>query len=392
MAENEKVNNNGKSDKLLEVKDLHTHFRLLQYTVKAVNGSTFDIRKGKTLGIVGESACGKSVTMLSTMRLIEYPGKIVSGDILWEGKKLLTYAEKDMKNVRGNEISMIFQEPMKSFNPIFTIGSQLGESTKKHLGISKDEARQRAIEFLDKVHIPSPEKRVDDYPFQMSGGMLQRAMIALALSCSPKLLVADEPTTALDVTIQAQIMKLMWELKETTQMSIVLITHDLGLVYGFAEDMMVMYGGRPVEKGTSEQVFKQTLHPYTRDLIEAIPHLGSHKTDTRLYSIRGSVPDPRNFPTGCKYHTRCRDKLDKCEKLEPPLFDVDNGHKVQCWLYEKDSKIAEEEQYTSRVIQRGSKYVCSNCKGETDKKETQCPHCGVFLGTPFDDIQSPKDF
>jgi oligopeptide/dipeptide ABC transporter ATP-binding protein len=356
MQENQKQN---KSEYLLDIRNLHTHFKLLQYTVRAVNGSTFNLKRGKTLGIVGESACGKSVTMLSSMRLIEFPGDIVSGDIIWEGENLLDKTEKQMKQIRGNEMSMIFQEPMKSFNPIFTIGNQLGESTMKHLGLSKDEARERAIEFLDKVHIPSPHKRVDDYPFQMSGGMLQRAMIALALSCSPKMLIADEPTTALDVTIQAQIMKLMWELKESTQMSIVLITHDLGLIYGFAEDLMVMYGGKPVEKGDTEEVFKKPLHPYTFDLIEAIPTLGSHKSDTRLYSIRGSVPDPRAFPSGCKYHPRCRRKKevpnDKCVKEEPPLFDVDNGHKAQCWLYEKEAKIAEEEQYNTLTVDETKK-------------------------------------
>lgn len=294
-----------------------------------------------------------------------------------------------MKTVRGNEMSMIFQEPMKSFNPIFTIGNQLGETTRKHLGISKDEARARAIEYLDKVHIPSPHRRVDDYPFQMSGGMLQRAMIALALSCNPKLLIADEPTTALDVTIQAQIMKLMWELKETTQMSIVLITHDLGLIYGFAEELMVMYGGRPVEKGSTEKVFKNRLHPYTQDLISAIPVLGSHKSNTRLYSIRGNVPDPRNFPKGCKYASRCRRKEEipgnKCEIEEPPLFEVEENHKAQCWLYEKSSKLAEEENYASRLEEKGSGiYFCGNCKKEIKEYKFECPHCGIFLGVPLD--------
>jgi peptide/nickel transport system ATP-binding protein len=382
-----KGNEPGKSEYLLDVRNLHTHFKLLQYTVKAVNGATFTVRRGKTMGIVGESACGKSVTMLSTMRLIEYPGEIVKGQIFWEGKDLLKNTEKQMKRIRGNEISMIFQEPMKSFNPIFTIGSQLAETTMNHLHISKDEARERAIEYLNKVHIPSPSKRVDDYPFQMSGGMLQRAMIALALSCNPKLLVADEPTTALDVTIQAQIMNLMWELKETTQMSVVLITHDLGLIYGFAEDIMVMYGGRPVEKGTAEQVFKNTLHPYTQDLISAIPALGSHKSDTRLYSIRGNVPDPRNFPHGCKYHPRCRKKFDKCEKYEPPLFEIDTGQKAQCWLYEKEGKLAPEEQYANRAVRKGGRVVCSNCKLEKDIsfEDNVCPHCGVFLGSPTEE-------
>lgn len=384
MEENVNKNN---SEYLLDVRNLHTHFKLLQYTVKAVNGATFRIKRGKTLGIVGESACGKSVTMLSSMRLIEFPGEIVGGNIIWEGENLLGYTEKRMKNTRGNEISMIFQEPMKSFNPIFTIGNQLAETTMNHLNISKDEARKRAIEYLDKVHIPSPHKAVDSYPFQMSGGMLQRAMIALSLSCNPKLLIADEPTTALDVTIQAQIMKLLWELKETTQMSIVLITHDLGLIYGFAEDLMVMYGGKSVEKGTSGQVFKNPLHPYTQDLIEAIPTLGSHKSDVRLYSIRGNVPDPRAFPKGCKYHPRCRRKFDKCEKQEPPLFELENDHKAQCWLYEKEGKLAEEETYNAHVHRDSAgKFICENCGKDVKQNETECPHCGVFLGTLREDL------
>ena len=278
---------------------------------------------------MGESGCGKSVTGLSLLRLIPIPpGRIVSGDILLEGKSLLNLEEKEMEKVRGNDISMIFQEPMTSLNPVFTIGDQIMEAIILHQGSDKTEARKRAIEMLDRVKISSPEKRIDSYPHQLSGGMRQRAMIAMALSCQPKLLIADEPTTALDVTIQAQVLQLLKEIQMEMGMSVMLITHDLGVVSEIADRVAVMYAGRIFEYGPIEAIFGKMRNPYTRGLMSSIPQLTEKKD--RLQAIPGQVPDPMNLPMGCKFHPRCYLVIEECKKEEPPLFQVNGDHFSRC--------------------------------------------------------------
>lgn len=314
---------------LLEVRSLTTQFFTEDGVVRAVEDVSFEIFPGEILSLVGESGCGKSVTGLSLLRLISIPpGKIVSGELLFDGRDLMELEEKEMERVRGNDISMIFQEPMTSLNPVFTIGDQIMEALQLHQNLDKKEARRRAIEMLDRVRIPSPEVRIDSYPHQLSGGMRQRAMIAMALSCQPKLLIADEPTTALDVTIQAQVLRLLKEIQSEMGMAVMLITHDLGVVSEIADRVAVMYAGRIVETGPIEAIFGEMRHPYTKGLWESIPQLKEKRR--RLNAITGQVPDPMNLPAGCKFHPRCYLMIDDCKKEEPPLYPVNGNHFSRC--------------------------------------------------------------
>jgi len=320
---------NSKERPLLEVRDLSVHFFAEEGVVRAVENVDLKVEPGEVLGLVGESGCGKSVTGLTLLRLIPIPpGKVVSGEILFDGKKLLELNEKKMEKVRGNDISMVFQEPMTSLNPVFTIGDQIMEAIMLHQGLHKSAARRRAIEMLDRVRIADPEKRIDSYPHQLSGGMRQRAMIAMALSCQPKLLIADEPTTALDVTIQAQVLQLLREIQKEMGMAVILITHDLGVVSEIASKLAVMYAGRIFEYGPIETVFRKMRNPYTFGLMNSIPQL-TEKRD-RLNTIPGQVPDPMNLPVGCKFHPRCFLMIEDCKKEEPPLFQVNGEHFSRC--------------------------------------------------------------
>ena len=317
-------------DVLLEVRDLKTHFYTEDGVVPAVDGVSFSLNRGETLGIVGESGSGKSVTSLSVMRLIPYPaGKIIDGEILFEGENLLDKTDEEMRRIRGNEISMIFQEPMTSLNPVFTVGDQIMEAIILHQNVGHRQALDRAIEMLRLVGIPAPERRIDDYPHQMSGGMRQRAMIAMALSCNPKLLIADEPTTALDVTIQAQILDLMMDIKREFTTSIMLITHDLGVIAETADKVVVMYAGKIVESADVISIFKKPAHPYTAGLIGSIPKV--NEDCERLSTIEGAVPNPFDMPKGCRFHPRCRYAKNICREQEPQLVDLDSDHQVSCW-------------------------------------------------------------
>ncbi|HPT84153.1 MAG TPA: ABC transporter ATP-binding protein [Limnochordia bacterium] len=333
------------SDILLSVRDLKTYFYTDDGVVPAVDGVSFELERGGTLGIVGESGCGKSVTSLTIMGLIpQPPGKIEGGVIEFEGRDLLKLSEAEMRHIRGNEISMIFQEPMTSLNPVFTVGNQIMEAIMLHQNASKTEAREKAIEMLRLVGIPSPEKRIDDYPHQMSGGMRQRVMIAMALSCNPKLLIADEPTTALDVTIQAQILDLMRELQRELGTAIMMITHDLGVIAELVDKVVVMYTGRIVEAADTYTIFKNPKHPYTIGLLASIPRLDSD--GSRLQAIPGTVPTPGNFPKGCGFHPRCAFARDLCTRTSPPSFDLGNGHQVACWRvvdYDESAGIDQRE-------------------------------------------------
>ena len=315
---------------LLDVVDLKTHFHTDQGLVRAVDGVSFQVRQGRTLGIVGESGCGKSVASLSILRLIPSPpGRIEGGRILFKGRDLLRLSEGQMRKIRGNEISMVFQEPMTSLNPVFTCGDQIIEAIVLHQGLTKKEAKGRAVEMLRLVGIPSPEERVDEYPHQMSGGMRQRVMIAMALSCHPSLLIADEPTTALDVTIQAQILELLAKLGEDLSMSVIVITHDLGVIAEVAERVVVMYAGRVAEYADVYPLFNSPLHPYTVGLLQSMPRLG--RRSERLKVIPGSVPNPLSFPPACRFHPRCPLAVDKCRTDEPDLAEISPGHYVRCW-------------------------------------------------------------
>ena len=324
---------------LLEVRGLKTYFHLHDHVVKAVDGVDFHIDPGETLGVVGESGCGKSVTSLSIMQLVESPpGRIEVGQVLFDGEDLVAATPDRMRQIRGNRISMIFQEPMTSLNPVYTIGFQISEVLRLHRGMSRDEALEESAQLLQLVGIPDPSERVHEYPFQLSGGLRQRAMIAMALACEPAVLIADEPTTALDVTIQAQILRLMRSLKERTNASIMFITHDLAVIASFADRVMVMYAGVAVESATVRDLFKKPLHPYTRGLLSSVPVLGVTKTNedgTRnaLTIIPGSLPDPRNFPVGCRFAPRCARAMEKCRVREPGLHYLGDGHEVRCYLY-----------------------------------------------------------
>ncbi len=319
---------------MLQVKGLKTYYYTEEGVVPAVDGLDFEVEQGETFAIVGESGCGKSVTSLSILGLIPSPpGRIVGGEILYNGEDLLKKSEKQMRAIRGNEISMIFQEPMTSLNPVFTVGRQIGESFKYHQQMGKNEMHERAIDMLRVVGIPSPEKVVNDYPHQLSGGMRQRVMIAMALACNPKVLIADEPTTALDVTIQAQIMKLLKDLKEKMGTSIILITHDLGVVAQIAQRVMVMYCGEAVECCDARSVYKNPLHPYTVGLLASVPKLTDDATGA-LPSIPGMVPSPSELPAGCRFAPRCEKCGPRCRKQKPELVTMEGGHKVRCFLYD----------------------------------------------------------
>jgi len=314
---------------LLEITDLRTHFATADGLVRAVDGVSLRIRQAKTLGVVGESGCGKSITALSIMRLIERPGRIVSGSIKFDGQDLLAMREEDMRDIRGNQISMIFQEPMTSLNPVYTCGEQIAESVMTHGGGSHRDAMIRAIDMLSQVGIPDPKRRASEHPHQLSGGMRQRVMIAMALSTNPELLIADEPTTALDVTIQAQILELMKALREKNRMAIMLITHDLGVVAEMSDDVSVMYAGKIVEASDAVSVFDRPHHPYTRGLLASIPRLGEKRE--KLAVIKGVVPNPLNLPTGCLFKRRCPSRMPVCD-VAPPFQEIAPGHVSRCWL------------------------------------------------------------
>jgi len=316
---------------LLVVDDLRTYFHTSEGTYKSVDGVSFAIKQGQTLGVVGESGCGKSVTSLSILRLIaQPPGRIEGGKIYFRGKNLLDLTEKEMRKIRGNKISMIFQEPMTSLNPVFTVGDQIGEAFRVHRGMGRREAEQEAIRMLELVKIPSAKQRVREYPHQMSGGMRQRVMIAMALACNPDLLIADEPTTALDVTVQAQILNLMEELKDEFGSSIMMITHDLGVIAEISDYVAVMYAGQVVEYSDVKTLFDKPGHPYTVGLLKSIPRIDELKSQKRLYSIEGNVPDPSLHPAGCRFHTRCPFATVECTQAVPPLYEVSPGHTVRC--------------------------------------------------------------
>jgi oligopeptide/dipeptide ABC transporter ATP-binding protein len=323
---------------LLKVKNLKTHFMIEEQKAKAVDGLDFYVFEGEFFGIVGESGSGKSVTALSILRLIpDPPGKISSGKIFFNDRDLLGLSWEEMRKIRGNEISMIFQEPMTSLNPVFTVGFQIMEPLMIHRNMNKKEAREEAIKMLKKVGIPSPERRVDDYPHQFSGGMRQRAMIAMALCCDPSLLIADEPTTALDVTVQAQILELMTEIKNKRKESaIILITHDLAVIAETCDRVMVMYCGKIQEVASTINLFENPLHPYTKGLMASIPSLTEKKK--RLTTIPGNVPGILNFPPGCPFHPRCKYRMPVCEKVVPELLEVEKDHLVRCHLYNSESR------------------------------------------------------
>ncbi|MBF7082435.1 ABC transporter ATP-binding protein [Desulfallas sp. Bu1-1] len=317
---------------ILEVKDLHTSFFTHLGEVKAVNGVSFAVGPGEVIGIVGESGSGKSVTSLSIINLLPFPGKIVGGSILFAGKELINLPEKEMQKIRGNEISIIFQDPMTSLNPVFTVGNQIMEPLVRHRGLSRDEARQKAIEMLAMVGIPSPEKRINQYPHEFSGGMRQRVMIAMALCCRPKLLIADEPTTALDVTIQAQIIELMKDLRDKTGTSIILITHDLGVVAEVCSRVIVMYAGSIIEQGNRRDIFYRPRHPYTRGLLRSVPGIRA-KQKERLKPIDGQPPDLLNTAAGCPFYPRCEHAMLICAEERPSYTEFSSAHKAACWLY-----------------------------------------------------------
>jgi peptide/nickel transport system ATP-binding protein len=334
------------SEPLVEVRDVKVYFFLDEGTVRAVEGVTFDIGRGKTLGVVGESGCGKSVTSQAIMRIVPSPGEIVSGDIFYYRYKPDGSVEKveltkldprgsEIRSIRGNEIAKIFQEPMTSLSPVHTIGNQIMEAIILHQKVGKEEAQDKAIEMLSLVGLPQPQQRISYYAHQLSGGMRQRAMIAMALSCHPSLLIADEPTTALDVTTEAQILELMKSLQEEFGMAIMFITHNLGVIAEMCDDVVVMYLGKEVELATVDETFYEPYHPYTRDLLRSIPRIGL-KSGSRLHTISGSVPDPYNIPQGCPYHPRCPDFMPgKCDvDREIPFFEIKANHWARCLLYE----------------------------------------------------------
>ncbi|MFO0820796.1 MAG: ABC transporter ATP-binding protein [Pirellulales bacterium] len=320
---------------LVEIKNLQTHFFTDEGVVKAVEDVTLQIPRGGTLGLVGESGCGKSVTAMSVIGLVSRPGRVVGGSILFHERDksvdLTKLSEAEMRKYRGSKISMIFQEPMTSLNPVFTVGAQISEAVRLHRDVSKKEARDISIEMLRKVKVPSPESRVDEYPHQFSGGMRQRVMIAMSLACNPQLLIADEPTTALDVTIQAQILDLLRELQQDTGMSILIITHDLGVIAELADEVAVMYASKVVEHAPVSELFREPRHPYTHGLFASRPKPGTAKTE-KLETIPGMVPSPLRFPAGCKFHPRCKYCVDQCRTEEAILRDLSPTHTVRCHL------------------------------------------------------------
>ncbi len=323
------------STPIIQVRNLKTYFKTDEGIARAVDDVSFDVFKGETLGIVGESGCGKSVTALSIMRLIDSPpGFFAGGEILYNNENILDLPDRRLREIRGNNVSMIFQEPMTSLNPVFTCGNQIMEAVRLHQGLDKAAAEKKAVEMLELVGIPDPQQRIHEYPHQLSGGMRQRVMIAMALSCNPAVLIADEPTTALDVTIQAQILELMLDLQKELGLSIIMITHDLGVIAEIADRVIVMYAGEIVEEGTAGEIFKQPSHPYTHGLLRSIPNLSAIEDhpDT-LYTIRGMVPSATEFPSGCHFHPRCSLVTDRCRNEKPVLevLSEDSTHGVRCW-------------------------------------------------------------
>lgn len=318
---------------LLQIRDLRTQFFTLNGVVRAVDGVSFDLASGETLGLVGESGCGKSVTALSIMRILPEPaGRIVDGSILFRGQELRALPEKEMEKIRGNKIAMVYQEPMTALNPAFTVGDQLGEVFRFHQRLSRREALERSIDLLQQVGIPSPGSRVRDYPHQLSGGMRQRAVIAMAIACNPEILIADEPVTALDVTIQAQILDLILNLRARLGMSLILISHDLGVVANMVTRVIVMYAGRMVESAEVYEIFRAPSHPYTRGLFQSIPRIG--RRVEALHEIPGSISNLLNLPEGCKFANRCQEGMDRCRKEEPPLFSIGEEHFSRCWHHQ----------------------------------------------------------
>ena len=314
---------------ILKVDNLHTQFHTEDGIARAVDGISFALYPGKTLGLVGESGCGKSVTSLSIMRLLSHPGRITKGAIFYQDCNLLNLSEQDMRNVRGNDIAMIFQEPMTSLNPVYTCGFQIDEAVMRHQHLDKEAARKKTIDMLRLVGIPAPEQRANEYPHQLSGGMRQRVMIAMALSCNPDVLIADEPTTALDVTIQAQILELLANLQQRLNMAVLLITHDLGVIAEVADHVAIMYAGQIVESGPVDAIFHNPKHPYTQGLLASVPRLD--ETRERLSVIKGSVPNAKQFPQGCRFASRCAIAQDQCH-TQPAFVEIETAHHVACWL------------------------------------------------------------
>lgn len=344
-----------KGKHLLELKDLKMYFHTQDGIVKAVDGVSYTLDKGETLGVVGESGSGKSVTAMTIMGLIEMPpGHIEGGDVLYRGKSLLEMSEKEMQGIRGNNIAMIFQDPMTSLNPVYTIGRQLGEGLRVHRGYDKKQALERAKELLGMVGIPNAAQRVKDYPHQFSGGMRQRAMIAMALACDPDVLIADEPTTALDVTIQAQIIELMQEMQEKNGNAIIMITHDLGVVADIADKIMVMYAGKPVEFGSADEIFYNPIHPYTWGLMRSIPEQVTEEKKP-LTPIAGNPPSLVNVPLGCSFSPRCPYATEKCKTNEPPLYKTKTGHYARCFFSDDKKFVTENSPRTTRDIATGTK-------------------------------------
>ncbi|MFK9090356.1 ABC transporter ATP-binding protein [Bacillus salipaludis] len=329
------------NNQILEVKGLKTHFFTKRGVSKAVDGIDFTLHKGETLGIVGESGCGKSMTSLSILRLIPSPpGKIAGGQVLFKGKDLVTMSEDEIRKIRGNEISMIFQEPMTSLNPVIPVGEQIAEAIRLHQKMGRKAAWEKAVEMLKLVGIPSPEKRAKQEPFQLSGGMRQRVMIAMALACTPEVLIADEPTTALDVTIQAQILDLIKDLQNKLGMGVIMITHDLGVVAETCDTVAVMYAGNIIEHAPTEKIFADPKHPYTQGLLESLPKI--HEDQDELQTIEGSVPSPYNMPVGCRFASRCPYQQAICHQQQPELIEQNDGVKVRCWMY--------TDQWTNKVL------------------------------------------
>ncbi len=333
---------------LLEVKDLRTYFYTYEGVVKAVDGVSYELEEGETLGLVGESGCGKSVSALSVMRLIpDPPGKIVAGEIQFENEDILKVDMDDMRRIRGGKISMVFQEPMTSLNPVLTVEKQLTETLELHMGMTKGEARREGVDLLARVGIPDPESRIKQYPHQFSGGMRQRVMIAMALSCNPRLIIADEPTTALDVTIQAQILELMKSLTTEFGVALIVITHNLGVVARYADRMNIMYAGKIIERGSAMEIYANPRHPYTIGLLHSVPRLDQPRRE-KLDPIEGQPPDLINIPEGCSFRDRCRWAIDKCAIEAPPLMPTSDGHWSACWRSEELGALAQAT-YSSRA-------------------------------------------
>ena len=338
---------------LLEVKNLRTHFPTRAGLVRAVDGVSFYLDRGELLGLVGESGCGKSMTALSVMRLIAKPGKIVGGEILFDDKDLLKLSDAEMRQMRGDDIAMIFQDPMTSLNPVYTVGEQIAEALRLHRKLSRKQAKQAAIEAMREVAIPDPARRIDDYPHQLSGGMRQRVMIAMALACNPKLLIADEPTTALDVTIQAQILELLDELRKQRELAVLLITHDLGVVAEVADRVAVMYTGRIVEESPVDELFARPKHPYTEGLLQSVPKLTSEHVirHERLQTIEGTVPSPTDLPPGCHFAPRCSHRMPRCTEGDIPLYELEGSVQVRCVLYDLAAAVTADHQSVQDVGQ-----------------------------------------